>query len=177
MILVAGITRSGLTLTMQMLQAGGYPVCGEYPAFEPYPFGHIPWTNIGNRAVKVVDIKLQFPPLGSYKVIALRRNLKQQAKSINKFNAALIGLPAVKVGALVASLKRDYIEIDNWLCTKENEWLRLQFENMIYDPIHTAREINSFVGGNLDIDKMAAVVKKRNADCYPGLLEAEMIES
>ena len=31
MIIVIGIARSGLTVTMQMLEAGGYPCEGHYP--------------------------------------------------------------------------------------------------------------------------------------------------
>lgn len=41
MIIVTGIARSGLSLTMQMLHAGGIPCAGEPPAFEPYPLGQI----------------------------------------------------------------------------------------------------------------------------------------
>lgn len=71
MLIVAGITRSGLSLTMQMLHAGGYPCEGEPPDFEPHPVGEMPWERCERRAVKLVDAHHQFPPAGSYDVIRL----------------------------------------------------------------------------------------------------------
>lgn len=86
MLIVAGITRSGLTVTMQMLHAGGYPCMGEYPAFECFDIGKIPWRECEGFAVKAVDAQLQNPPDSACKVIRLRRNLVEQCKSINKWN-------------------------------------------------------------------------------------------
>ena len=88
-IIVAGITRSGLTLMMQILHKGGYPCFGNWPAFEGYNFGLIPWTLAKRRSVKLVDAQKQLPPPGDYHVIRLRRDLKQQTKSIIKLMKAL----------------------------------------------------------------------------------------
>ena len=59
MIIVAGLTRSGLSVTMQMLWAGGYPCLGRWPAFEQYAVGRVPWHLLPDRvAVKLVDAQL-----------------------------------------------------------------------------------------------------------------------
>ena len=92
MLIVPGIARSGLTVTMQMLNAGGYPCVGEYPAFEKYNIGDIPWEECVGKAVKVVDTHIQFPPEGRYKVIFLTRDIKQQVKSQCKFLKFIAGI-------------------------------------------------------------------------------------
>lgn len=51
-VIVAGITRSGLTATMQMLAGGGFPCLGEYPGFEPYGVGQVPWQRCEGLAVQ-----------------------------------------------------------------------------------------------------------------------------
>lgn len=83
MILVVGLTRSGLSLTMQMLHAGGHSCFGGPPAFDGYDLGKIPWRSVGMMAVKVVETHLQFPPrdFGPFRVIRLGRDFREQAKS------------------------------------------------------------------------------------------------
>ena len=172
-VLVAGITRSGLSLTMQMLQAGGYPTVGDYPAFECFPMGLIPWGAIGDRAVKVVDVQRQFPPQGQYSVILLRRDLIEQAKSFNKFSQAF-GLPAMSTLKIRASFSRDYGLISRWL-QHQHRYMELRFETLIQEPDKAAASLQEFLGQPMDLGKMKAAVRKRDAYCYPGLLELELI--
>ena len=84
-IIVGGVTRSGMTVTMQMLHMGGFPCFGNPPAFETYMIEKIPWGECEGRAVKLIDMHRHFPPNGDYRVILLKRSLREQAKSINKF--------------------------------------------------------------------------------------------
>lgn len=174
MIIVAGIARSGLTATMQMLNAGGYPCLGKYPAFEPFTLGNIQWNICHDHAVKSVDTQLQFPPPGKkYNVLLLSRDFKQQAKSTNKFLGVVASLPPVKVSSLVRVLKRDYLLVYKW--ARKQRTMILRFEDIISKPIKTAEDINIFVGGKLNVEKMADVIIDRSPDCHPELLELSMI--
>jgi len=172
-IIVAGITRSGLTLTMQMLHAGGAECFGEYPAFEGYELGNLPYDKAKGMAIKAVDTQHQIPPPGDYTVIYLRRNLKQQAKSQNKF-FGMLGFPHAKPRLLIKSNKKDYKKIDRWVYA-QNRFIEIFFEAIIENPRLIATRINNFVGPELNIDKMVEAVKPRGPECYDGILEAEII--
>lgn len=171
-IYVAGIARSGLTATMQMLHAGGYPCAGERPAFEPYDVCRIPWKDCTGMAVKVVDAQIQTPPPGDYKIIRLNRNKTEQAKSTNKFVGAFCGLPPMSLGGLKNGLKKDYVIIDRW--AKKYPTLVLNFEDIINHPLVAASAVDKFVGGGLDTSKMARCIINRGPECHPTLLELVM---
>jgi hypothetical protein len=148
MIIVAGVIRSGLTLTMQMLHAGGYPCAGEYPAFEEYPIGRIPWKNLNVKAVKLVDAHRHLPEDGDYRVIRLHRDMKQQ------------------------SFKKDYKVIDRW--ANRHDCLRLHFEDLILQPHDSALKIAGWVNLPLNVQKMADSVIERSPACHPEILELTM---
>lgn len=174
MIIVAGLTRCGLTVTMQMLHAGGYPCAGEYPAFEPYGVGEIPWKECQGKAVKFVDPQLQFPKkLKGKKVILLSRDTVEQAKSQVKFLRAFFPIISPAPGkSLIRSINRDQSIIGLW-AKKNHKVLPLRFEEIISTPQEVAQRLADFVGGNLDANKMAEVVVPRSTDCYLGMLELE----
>lgn len=174
-IIVAGITRSGLTLTMQMLNAGGCKCVGEYPGFEKYQIGCIPWSELSNCAVKLVDSHLQMPPKGNYKVIRLSRNMKQQVKSFNKFSSAF-GLPPISEKKLIKSFRKDYKLIDKWV-KKQDDFMFLEFEDLINKKSEQAVKLRDFLGIEMDISAMTSCVADRDTDCYQGFLELELIEN
>ncbi|KKL91874.1 hypothetical protein LCGC14_1890270 [marine sediment metagenome] len=175
MLLVAGIIRSGLSLTMQMLCAGGYPCRGEPPAFEPYPAGDIPWDECQGHAVKLVDAHEQLPPTGTFDVIRLRRNLTEQARSFNKFSCVIFGADTIPTSRLVGAFRRDYAVIDEWLRGQRS--MVLDFETIITNPITAAIAIQDFVGDPLDIQRMAACVLRRDPQCNSRLLELDLIKA
>lgn len=172
-IIIAGITRSGTTAIMQMIHAGGYPCFGTYPAFENYDVGKIPFKENIGKAFKVIDTHLQFPPTGEYYVIRLRRNHKQQAKSMGKFlNAIGVLVTTHMVKQFEKSIASDLKKIDAW-ALRQNGFIIIDFEDIIECPNIVARVIANFIGFDFDLDKMAAVIEKRTPDCYDGLLEAK----
>lgn len=175
MLIVAGITRSGLSLTMQMLHAGGYQCQGTPPDFEPFPVGTIPWDRCRDTAVKLVDAQLQLPPDGDYKIIRLRRDMTEQARSMNKWAAALFRMPAIPVSALIGSFRRDYEIIDDW-CSRHTTMV-MDFEKLVTEPGRAAAELTAFANQDLDVAMMVKVVIPRTAECYPELLELKLIEN
>jgi len=181
-VLVMGCTRSGLSLMMQMLHASGYPCKGEPPAFEVYPMMGIPWNDIGGFAVKVVDAEAQFPPAGHRaKIIRMTRDLREQAKSIQKFTGFLSGVKMAEcTNEIVKSLRASYAKIDQYLKFEEAEVLRVPFEKLIRYPRHSAKRVDAFIHGKVSSERvkdMIKVVRKRNPECYPGILELELIQN
>jgi len=174
-IIIAGITRSGLSLTMQMLDAGGFPVQGEYPSYEPFDIGTIPWDKCHGTSVKMVDTQHQIPPDGRYWVIRLRRNMTEQSRSFNKWISALFHAKSIPPSKLVESFKRDYAVIDAWAVQQE-KLLVLDFENIINKPEYVARVLSEFVVKRLNENAMVQTVMPRSPECYPGLLEIQLIE-
>lgn len=174
-IIIAGITRSGLTATMQMLDAGGYPCAGKYPSYEGFDIGEIPFKDLQGKAIKVVDTNMQFPPTGDYHVIRLRRNYKQQAKSMHKLlSTQIMHLPKSAIAKMEKSLPKDYVAIDAW-AKRQKGLLELDFEEIITNPLAAAKKIATFIEYPLFIDRMAAVIKERSTDCYPTMLETTII--
>lgn len=174
-IIVAGCTRSGMTMTMQMLHAGGVPVQGEFPAFEPFDMGTTPWGQVQGTAVKLVDAHLHFPPPDKrpgYRVILTTRNIVQQSQSMAKFLRAAGFQLSIDLKSLQRSLARDNAKIRQW-AEQQESMLHLPFEDTLKAPDSTARKILDFIGPefSLDTGRAAAVVVKRSPQCYPGMLE------
>ena len=173
---VVGCTRSGLSLVMQMLDAGGYPCIGSFPAFEEYVLGEIPWDKVVGNAVKVVDTDRQLPPKRiRAKVIRLHRNPNEQAKSTNKFLSLVQGFPPLEIRRLKASYVSAYKRIDSWF--KSFSVLHIHFEDLLEDPKVSAERINTFLEteGDLNLERMASAVLKRSPSCYEGLLELSLM--
>lgn len=175
-ILVCGITRSGLTLTMQLLDFGGFPVEGEYPAYECHGLGEIPWNKIKGKAVKVVDIHLQFPPKGKYHVIRLKRDLEQQTASIVKFTEYFVGhkIDRQHRKRILKSTIKDYKKIDTW-AKRQHSSIEVNFEDLIESTESQIKRIREFIGFELDTKKASSIVFDRKTGCYDGLLELKMI--
>jgi hypothetical protein len=175
-IIVAGCTRSGLTATMQMLHAGGYNCLGEYPAFEGFEIGSVPFKECVGFAIKLVDTHLQFPIPGEYHVIRLKRDLDEQAKSIVKFLKLVCGMPVNNkaIPKLKKSLEADYKKIDAW-ASHQKSCITINFEDMITSPAMIAHVIHDFVDEKLDMYKMASVIIDRPTKCLDTMLEMTMI--
>jgi len=170
---------------MQMLEAGGMPVTGEYPAFEASDIVKPEFIDaerlhgISGHALKLLDPQTYTLPNGiSTKAIWCRRDPMEQAKSHAKFLREMMGLPVNREyrATLARSFKEDVILAVRSLRTAGvKHILDLRFEDMIARPRVTAEQIASFLG-DLNVDKMAAVVRPRNPDCAPDMaLELQLV--
>jgi hypothetical protein len=180
-VLVMGCARSGLSLMMQMIDASGYPCKGEPPAFEEYPMMGIPWGDIDGFAVKVVDAEAQLPPAGHRaKIIRMTRDLKEQAKSIQKFTGFIMSIQIAEcTEELVQSLRVSYAKIDQYLELEGSRVLQVPFEKLIQYPMHSARRIEAFLHGDVSVKRvqeMKEVVRPRDPGCYQGILEMELVQ-
>lgn len=174
-VIVAGFGRCGSSLVMQMLDAGGFPVTGEYPSFECEAY------NAGGQpppagASKILDLHLNPPPGGPYRWIWLDRNRNEQAKSQTKFLKLLCGVRVsrAEVRTIAGSYQRDRTTCFAVMGRLGGEILLLTFEELVTNPASAAGRIGAFVGG-ADHAKMVAVVRDRPPGCLPHLMEIELI--
>jgi hypothetical protein len=177
-LIVTGVTRSGTSLTMQMLHGGGVPVFGQYPSYEDFdPLG-INWGKLHGKAIKLPDIHNWFPPTGNYKVILLKRNCTEQARSMKKFmKAAMMPVNAISINSIEKSIVADMRKIRSWASKQKGGLFEIEFENIINDPLETSKKINAFLGGYCNVMAMASQVVPRETKCLKHMLEPQLIKN
>ncbi|MEN6540852.1 MAG: hypothetical protein ABFC67_14690 [Mizugakiibacter sp.] len=184
--LVCGFGRCGSSLVMQMLEAGGMPVTGEYPAFEagdivrPGSIDSTRLPGINGHALKLLDPqRYMIPHHFSTHAIWCRRDVIEQAKSHAKFLREVVGLPMNREhrDRIAQAFKEDAkFAIRTLREAGVKHILDLRFEDMICRPRVVAEQVSRFCG-ELDVDKMAAVVRSRDPECAPDMsLEFQLIE-
>lgn len=188
-VLVCGLGRCGSSLTMQMLHAGGFPVFGDWPAFEPETVGlnrqmDVLLPALAGRAAKILDPRRSKWPEGfKARVIWLDRDSREQARSQTKMMAMLGG---VRLSGQDWRKVREQLLIDRELSFpifNGLPLLRVRFEDTLKHPAKVADNISAFLQTELDRQKMIDCVIKRPSRCARGfeveqslisrLLEAE----
>jgi hypothetical protein len=180
-IMVSGFGRCGSSLVMQMLEAGGVPMTGEYPAFEAREAGanvvggtiSKEWlATIPGHAIKVLDPQNGKIPSWDFRIIWCQRDTRQQALSQTKFLKTVMGMrvnPNV-VRDYESSYWRDFPAAIRALeATGPHPILKIDFESIIDDPMQAAHMIAIHVGGPLDISAMARVPLPRSTICAVGM--------
>ena len=174
-ILVSGLPRSGTSMMMQMLAAGGLPIFsdGNRIADENNPKGYYEadlvkglakknkWLHdCDGQVVKVVSPLIQFLPQGvDYKVIYMRRPIPEiissQSRMLGRLGESAADLEDQQMAQVMRSQTHSAISL---LSLHENPLLRLAYADVIADPQATAAAINEFLGLQLDETAMAQVV-------------------
>lgn len=176
-LLVAGLGRCGTSLMMQMLEAGGAPVVGNWPAYEPgliqgLPFNAEKWSAVvRGRSVKALDPHRWQPPRGEdYRIIWLDRHPGEQARSVLKFSRKPDNRANRK--GMERILDRDRRLAQQHLLSIDRAGiLGVKFEDIINRPARVAAELRAKLGAPLDVGAMARQVVDRSPRCFDGLLE------
>ncbi|MCA1570765.1 MAG: sulfotransferase [Chloroflexi bacterium] len=185
-IIVAGSGRCGTSLVMQMLDAGGVPCHGDWPAFEdPALHERIveqPTTDLAGRAIKLLTPVLTLDsvrraPATSW--VWITRDIKQMAASQDKFVRMLTGrgYHGAHRRRLIRGLIEEQRAYPDLMDTPPHRCYVLRFEDIICQPAVSARNIAAFLDLDLDVTAMAAAVVPRSAACYDGLLETALLAS
>lgn len=188
--IVAGLGRSGSSLVMQMLAAAGHPIYGpdqarapayEHPNAMTLPARHDWLADAEGRAVKVLDPQRhRLPAQYRYRVIWCARDPGEQAKSQLKFLAAMFGAPVggrqERRGMASSNLRDKHRAWEAISLLPHAPMIAVRFEDLIGDPLTSARLIAEFVGIPPEaVPKMAACVRPRSPRCYDGMMEIEML--
>lgn len=176
-ILVSGLPRSGTSMAMKMLEAGGLPVVadGVRSADEDNPKGYFEdervkalgespdktWLRRARgRAIKIISYLLKdLPPDNNYKVIFLRRDLREvlasQSKMLERRNEASGVSDEQMIEIYQSHLWRvDYL----FRHAGHFDRLDLQYADVVADPRRAAERIDAFLGGRLDVERMVEAV-------------------
>ena len=175
--IVTGVPRSGTSLVMQMLAAGGFPVAidGVRRADPDNPRGYFEleaarrlardasWLpGIAGRAVKLVHTLLpSLPPDLQYRVLIVRRRLDEVLASQRVMLARRGAAPdEAEEARLLPALEEQLARLERWLDAREGlVWLRVDHAELVAEPARVAARINAFLGGGLDEGAMAACVE------------------
>ena len=174
--IVSGLPRSGTSLMMMMLEAGGMQVLTDRvrPADEDNPRGYYEFERVKQieqdqswledargKAVKMIAELLKHLPRGyTYKVIFMRRKMEQILAS-QKRMLIRRGEPTDRVSnGKMAKLFTGYVRrVEAWVDGQPNiEVIYVSYNNILENPIEQARIINHFLGDTLNVEKMVSVV-------------------
>ncbi len=175
-IVVSGLPRSGTSMMMQMLAAGGLPVLTDqvrasdednlkgYFEFEPVKAVKRDASWVGDavgKAVKVVYMLLKdLPAAHEYRVLFMRRDLVEVVGS-QQAMLARRGEPGAPVPRqeMAAIFERQLEKTDQWLAAQPNfRRLDVDYLGVVTNPQNEARRVSDFLGLPLDVAAMTAAV-------------------
>jgi len=180
-IVVSGLPRSGTSMAMRMLQAGGVPILADdtriadegnphgYFEFEPVKQldkngGDVSWLpNARGHAVKIISFLLTWlPETYDYQVVFMERNLDEVVASQKK----LLALRGEDVqndpDEMTKEMFRNHLEqVKRLLAVRRCfRTLPVKYHDVIDQPFMEARRIAGFVGTPLDTDRMTAAIDR-----------------
>lgn len=171
-------------MLMSMLHAGGIPTTADPPGFEDGRVELLPrrseWVHdAAGHAVKFLDPHRWRPPFGPrYLVLWLTRDPTEQARSFQKFvhhldpDARPRALPRVR-----ASIVHDSHAARRAWYSVRGLVHELAFEHVLADPRAAAVEVSRFIGRPFDVDRAAAAIVNRPADCLAEVHDVEIAET
>lgn len=175
-IVVSGLPRSGTSLMMQMLAAGGVRVLTDdlrtadeanprgYFEFEPVKRLQIDksWlSQARGRGLKVIHFLLRELPTDgrfSYRVIFMRRPIEEILAS-QRVMLERQGKAGADEAALAKIYQSQLLQVEEWLAAQPTFSFRsVDYHRALGNPLDVAEEINVFLGGDLDVAAMAGAV-------------------
>ncbi len=177
-IIVSGLPRSGTSMAMQMLSAGGFPVItdGVRRADEDNPKGYYEeervkelhkdgedrsWLRANRgKAIKIISFLLRhLPDDNNYKVIFMRRDLPEVLKSQTKMLERL-EQPNDTSDEQMMDIWKDHLWNVNYFLKHCNhiDFMEILYSDAVKDPVKEVTRIRDFLGEDLNVERMAAVV-------------------
>jgi hypothetical protein len=175
--IVSGLPRSGTSMMMKMLEAGGIlPMTDqirtadednpkgyyEFERVKKMPEGDTAWVaEAGGKSVKVISALLEhLPPGYTYKVIFMQRKIDEVLAS-QKQMLVRSDKPTDKVSdeKLAEMYAKHLAKIRSWLAAQPNfSVLYVDYNAMLSDPTPYTNEISRFLGDQVNAEKMGVIV-------------------
>ncbi len=181
---VTGLPRSGTSLMMKLLLAGGMDIyANEFPVMETNEIlglrhGKYEWLQgCVNHAIKVLEPERNpLPACYDYRFIWMRRGwnaiAKSQIKCLDEFND-VPGAVRVVSKSGIDELKRR-TEKGLLLVRKLGPTWCFKFEQILENPRSSIKRLAGiFTDINMDQENMREVIIKRSAACLPDIREKE----
>jgi len=174
--IVSGLPRSGTSMMMKMLEAGGIEILTDNlrTADEDNPKGYYEFEAVKQleedqewlpdaqgKVVKIISQLLKpLPQDYKYKVIFMRRKMAEILASQKQM---LIRreepTDAVSDETIAELFQKHLTQIEAWLAERSNfEVLYVHYNEALKQPAEIAAQINEFLGGSLEVEQMKSVV-------------------
>jgi hypothetical protein len=173
---VSGLPRSGTSLMMQMLAAGGIPPLADHQREpdESNPRGYFEFEPVKRlradrswldqahgRAIKIIHLLLRELPtdgVHNYRVILMKRPIKEVLAS----QRVMLERQG-KTGADDVMLEKIYLsqlaQVEAWLKQQPVfSVLSIEYQHVLKDSLEAAKELNTFLQATLDVEAMATAV-------------------
>ena len=175
-VVVSGLPRSGTSMAMKMLEAGGLPVVtdGLRSADEDNPKGYYEdervkelhqaadkaWLrDARGKVVKIISFLLKsLPADNNYQVLLMHRNLREIVASQNKMLVRRGESNDTSDERAVQLLDEQVRDARFFLRRPQFDVLELSYGEMLSGARPQAQRIAEFLGRPLDVEKMAQVV-------------------
>jgi hypothetical protein len=174
--IVSGLPRSGTSLMMQMLAAGGMPILsdGERQADVDNPRGYLEWERIKQlpkdpaciaeaegKAVKVISLLLLSLPEGhEYRVIFMQRPVAEVLASQEvMLHHRGTAKPGADASVVAAAFEKNLRAVNAWLDSKAYiKTLRVSYHDVLRDAEDTSQKLAQFLGVGLNVEAMTRQV-------------------
>ncbi len=186
-VIVSGLPRSGTSLMMQLIHAGGVPALVDHVRAPDtdnprgyYEFERVKKLKVDaewlpearGRVVKMVSQLLyDLPPSERYRVVFMERDLDEVLDSQEKMLARL-GRAAAPRAGIARAFELHLNRLHKWLAEQPNvAVLRIRYADVVAHPAAEVERVNAFLGGRLDAEAARAAVDPslyRNKKAAPG---------
>jgi hypothetical protein len=173
-VVVSGLPRSGTSLMMQLLHAGGIEALTDNvrTADTDNPRGYFEFERVKKvredaawlpeargKVVKMVSqLLLDLPPTERYRVVFMDRDLTEVLASQEKMLQRL-GRPAAPRDEMTRAFTLHLNRVHRWLAAQPHfAVLRIQYADVVAHPAEEVARLNSFLGGCLNEESARAAV-------------------
>jgi hypothetical protein len=175
-IIVSGLPRSGTSMMMRMLEAGGLVVVTDNVRLpdKDNPNGYYEyekvkkmkddatWLGIAKgKVIKIVSMSLPYlPPNYNYKIILMQRHTKEILASQRRMLDRLERTDNNLSDSELEKLYYKHIkQTEQWLTKQKNiDFIMISYNELLEKPYGLSEVVNKFLCQRLDIEKMAQVV-------------------
>ena len=174
-LVVSGLPRSGTSMMMNMLEAGGVPVVSDsirdadednpngYFEFEPVKKlseGQTDWlAQADSKVVKIVSALLEYLPASRrYKILFMERDMKEILASQQKMLDRRREESKVSDAEMEAQFQKHLADVKFWLARQPSmEVLYVNYNELISNPEKHTQAIADFIAISVDVEKMRSV--------------------
>ena len=177
-IIVSGLPRSGTSMMMQMLKAGGMSVVTDYirKADEDNPRGYFEFEKVkkikedvswledcrGKVFKMVSELLYHLPENRQYKIIFMTREMKEMLAS-QRAMLERLGREGSGVNDedMAENFRKHLLKVKNWLERQANmDVIYVNYNDIVKKPLENTKAISHFLNGGLNSEKMAGVVER-----------------
>ena len=174
--IVSGLPRSGTSMTMKMLEAGGIPPLTdhirasdtdnpkgyfEYERAKKLREGDTSWiSDAEGKAVKIIGALLVHMPSDyKYRVLFMRRDMNEILASQAKMLKNRGEENTVDDETMAALFSKHVKQVEDWMNSQPNlQYIDVDYNAILTNPEPHIGKINKFLGGKLDESAMLAVI-------------------